>query len=143
MTTSLYLGAENISLTQSQKDAFRTTFSAIGPAANPSTAELMHWRGRLDGNATIMRSQFNDADLTPAGLRQLLATALGVPLAQVTSTTASQTFGTIPSTIVLMKVSGADAMRFILFAGPRAPIQDSNNEVLAYLKINGAAWGDA
>jgi len=139
---STYLGAENIALTVAQKDAFRATLSQIGPPTHPSTAELMHWRGRLDGNATIMRAQFQDADITTAGLKQLLATALGVSVATITATTSSQTFGTVPSTIVLMSIGGVNQMRFILFAGGRAPIQVSNNEVLAYLKINGAAWGD-
>jgi hypothetical protein len=143
MTTSLYLGAENIALTQAQKDAFRATLSQIGPPMHPSTAELMHWRGRLDGNATIMRSQFNDADLTTAGLRQLLATALGVSVTQIKSTTSSQTFGTIPSTIVLMSIGAVNQMRFILFGGVGATIQQSNNEALAYIKVNGAAWGDS
>jgi hypothetical protein len=34
-------------------------------------------------------------------------------------------------------------MRFILFASPGGTIQQSNAEVLAYLKLNAGAWGDA
>jgi len=139
---STYLGAENIALTVAQKDAFRATLSQIGPPAHPQPAEQMHWRRRLDGDATIMRAQFNDADLTTAGLKQLLATALGVSVVTITATTSSQTFGTVPSTIVLMSIGGVNQMRFILFAGARATVAESNREVLAYLKINGAAWGD-
>lgn len=137
-----YVGAENISLTQAQKDAFRTTFAAIGPANNPSPAELMHWRGRADGNATIMRASFQESDLTTNGLRTLLATALGVPVAQVTAATSSITYQTIASTIVTMSVNATPAMRFILFATPRSSVQQSNDEVLAYIKQNAAAWGD-
>ena len=31
-----YIGAENISLNQAQKDAFRATFSMIGPGITPA-----------------------------------------------------------------------------------------------------------
>jgi hypothetical protein len=140
---STYLGAENISLTQLQKDSFRVTLAAIGPASNPQTAEMMHWRTRLDGDAVLMRALFNDSDLTTAGLKQLLATALGVNVATITATTSRQTFGTLPSQIVLMSISGVNQMRFILFASPGGTIQQSNAEVLAYLKLNAGAWGDA
>jgi hypothetical protein len=103
----------------------------------------MHWRTRLDGDAVLMRALFNDSDLTTAGLKQLLATALGVNVATITATTSRQTFGTLPSQIVLMSISGVNQMRFILFASPGGTIQQSNAEVLAYLKLNAGAWGDA
>jgi hypothetical protein len=143
MTVSLYLGAENISLTQVQKDAFRETLRVIGPVSHPQPAELMHWRTRLDGDAVLMRSLFNDSDMTMAGLRQLIATALTVPIATVTSATAGVTYSAVASAIVTITVAGVDKMRFIQFAGTRSPIQVSNNEALAYLKLNAVAWGDA
>jgi hypothetical protein len=139
---SLYLGAENIALTQPQKDAFRATLRVIGPATHPQPAELMHWRQRLDTDATLMRAQFQDGDMTTAGLRQLIARALGVPLAQVTAAQSSVTYQTTPSLIITMSVSGAPQMRFILFAGGRAPIQQSNDEAVAYLIANAVDWGD-
>lgn len=139
---SIYLGAENIALTQRQKDAFRATLSAIGPSAHPQPSELMHWRTRLDGDAVLMRSLFNDSDLTTNGLKQLLATVLAIPIEQITATTSTQIFKSVPSTIVLMTVGGVDQMRFIIFAGIRATLQQSNDEALAYLKLNAAAWGD-
>lgn len=139
---STYLGAENITLSQAQKDAFRATMSAIGPAAHPSTAELMHWRSRLDGDAVIMRAQFNDSDLTTAGLRQLLASALGVTLDKITATQASVTYATLASTLITMSNASTPCMRFILFGGGRASVQQSNDEALAYLKLNAGAWGD-
>jgi hypothetical protein len=142
MTVSLYLGAENISLTQAQKDAFRETLRVIGPLSHPQPAELMHWRTRLDGDAVLMRSLFNDADMTMAGLRGLIATALQVPIATVTSATAGVTYSSVPSAIVTIAASGVDKMRFIQFAGTRSPIRQSNIEALAYLKLNALAWGD-
>lgn len=139
---SLYLGSENISLTQPQKDAFRNTLRVIGPVSHDQPAELMHWRTRLDGDAVIMRSSFNESDLTTNGLKQLLATVLGVPAAQITATSTTQTYNTVPSTLVRMSYQSVDCMRFILFAGARATVAQSNVEVLAYLKANAAAWGE-
>lgn len=139
---STYLGAENISMTQAQKDAFRETFRAIGPASNPQTAEMMHWRTRLDGDAVIMRALFNDTDINGSGLRSLLATALGVPPAQVTSANTSVTYLTVASVILTMSVNAVQTMRFIRFAGMSANVTQSNIEALAYLKLYAAAWGD-
>lgn len=139
---SVYLGAENIALNQAQKDAFRETLRAIGPAAHPSPAELMHWRSRADGDAVIMRALFNESDLTTNGLRALLATVLAVPVAQITAATSTQTYKTIPSTIVLMSLNAVQQMRFIIFGGGRASAQQSNDETIAYLKLNAAAWSD-
>ena len=62
----------------------------------------MHWRTRLDGDAVIMRAQFQDSDLSQAGLRQLIATVLGVPIASVTSAQTTATYATIASTIFTM-----------------------------------------
>jgi hypothetical protein len=140
---STYLGAENISLTQPQKDAFRATMSAIGPVGNTSTAEQMHWRSRLDGDAVIMRALFQDSDVTGAGLRSLLATALGIPAAQVASATTTFKYKDIPSVLLTMSVAGVDKMRFIRFAGMSATVTQANVEALAYLKLNAAAWGDS
>jgi len=139
---SMYLGAENIALNQAQRDAFRERLRIIGPAEHPQPSELMHWRTRLDGEAVIMRAQFQDADMTMAGLRRLLADTLGIPVAQVTSATAAVTYRTIPSAIVTMTVAGIDQMRFIQFAGSRSTVDQSNIEVLAYLQLNAVAWGD-
>jgi hypothetical protein len=139
---SLYLGAENIAMTQPQKDNFRETLRVIGPPVHPQPAELMHWRPRLDGNATLMRAQFQDGDMTVAGLRQLLATSLGVPVAQITSANSNVTYKTTPSLIITMSLNGVPQMRYILFAGGRASIQQSNDEAVAYLIANAAAWGD-
>ncbi len=139
---SLYLGAENIAMTAAQKNAFRETLRVIGPATHSQPSELMHWRPRMDGDATLMRASFQDGDMTAAGLRQLLAVALGVPAPQITSANSSVTYKTTPSLIVTMSNSGVPQMRFILFAGGRAPIQQSNDEAVAYLIANAAAWGD-
>ena len=139
---SMFVGAENITLTQAQKDAFRATFAALGPPSHQQTSEIMHWRSRLDGDAVIMRAMFNDSDLTTNGLRQLLATALGVPPAQITAAQTSTTYATIPSTVLTMSNNAVACMRFILFGGIRVSVQQSNVEAMAYLKQNAALWGD-
>ena len=139
---SMYLGAENIALNQAQKDAFRETLRMIGPSSHPQPAELMHWRTRLDGDAVLMRSSFQESDLTTNGLRQLLATALHVPLAQIAAAQSSVTYKITPSTILTMSNNAVPCMRFILFAGSRATAQQSNDEAVSYLKLNAAAWGD-
>lgn len=140
---STYLGAENISLSAAEKTKFRDTLSAIGPAVHPSPAELMHWRTRVDGDAVLMRAAFQETDMTTNGLRQLLATVLAIPVAQVAAAVSTVTYKSMASSIVTMSVGGVDKMRFIQFAGTRSSVQQSNDEVIAYLKASAVAWGDA
>lgn len=115
----------------------------LGPSADPQPAELMHWRIRLDNDAVIFRARFQDGDLTTANLRQFLANVFSVSAAQITANTSSVTFLSRPSPVVTMTFAAVQRMRFVLFGGLSATVQQSNDEVIAYLISNAAAWGDA
>jgi hypothetical protein len=143
MTISLFFGIENISLTAPQKVTLVQALQALGPSSDPQPAELMHWRVRLDGDAVIFRARFQDGDLTTANLRQFLANAFSVPVAQISSAATSTTFKTLPSPILTMTFAAVQRMRFVLFGGLGASVQQSNDEVIAYLIANASAWGDA
>ena len=140
---STYFGIENLALTAPQKATLVAALQALGPSSDPQPAELMHWRVRLDNDAVIFRARFQDGDLTTANLRQFLANAFSVPVAQISQVTTSTTFLTLPSPIVTMTYQAIQRMRFVLFGGLAATTQQSNAEVLAYLAANAAAWGDA
>lgn len=143
MTISLFFGIENMALTAPQKATLVQALQALGPASDPQPAELMHWRVRLDGDAVIFRARFQDGDLTTANLRQFLANAFSVPVAQITSNVGSVTFLSLPSPVVTMTYQSIQRLRFVLFGGLGATTAQSNAEVVAYLIANAAAWGDA
>lgn len=140
---SVYFGIENLALTAPQKATLVAALQALGPSSDPQPAELMHWRVRLDGEAVIFRARFQDGDLTTANLRQFLANVFGVAVAQITANTTSATFKTLPSPVLTMTFAAVARMRFVLFGGLAATVQQSNDEVIAYLIANAVAWGDA
>lgn len=138
-----YLGLENIALTGPQKQTLITALAALGPSDDPQPAELMHYRVRLDNDAVIFRARFDEAALTVAALRGYVANVFGVAVAQVTNANTSQTFATTPTPIVTLAYQATPRLRVALFGGTSATWAQSNAEVLAYLKANAVAWGDA
>jgi hypothetical protein len=140
---STYFGIENMALTAPQKQTLVAALQTLGPSSDPQPAELMHWRVRLDGDAVIFRARFQDGDLTTANLRQFLANAFGVAVTQISAATTSTTFRALPSPILTMTFAAVQRMRFVLFGGLSATVQQSNDEVIAYLIANASAWGDA
>lgn len=140
---STYFAIENIALTSPQRQTLITALQALGPSSDPQPAELMHRRVRIDGDAVLFRARFQDNDLTTANLRQFLANAFGVAVAQITATNNPQTFAVLPSPVLTMTFAAVQRMRFVLFGGLGATVAQSNAEVLAYLAANAVAWGDA
>lgn len=140
---SVYFAIENIALTAPQKATLVAALRTLGPSSHPQPAELMHDRVRLDGDAVIFRARFQDGDLTTLNLRQFLANTFGVAVAQISVSNTPQTFGTLPSPILTMTFQAVARMRFILFGGLAATVQQSNAECVAYLIANASAWGDA
>jgi hypothetical protein len=138
----LYIGLENIALTGSQKQTLIAALAALGPASDPQPSHLNHRRVRLDGDAVIFEAAFGDNDLTVAALRQYVANVFGVPVAQVTSSTANQTFAVLPTPIVTLSYQATQRLRVALFGGTSATWAQSRTEVAAYLAANAATWGD-
>jgi hypothetical protein len=138
----LYIGLENIALTAPQKQTLIAALAALGPASDPQPSHRNHRRVRLDGDAVIFEAAFGDNDLTVSALRQYVADVFGVPVAQVTSATANQTFASIPSPIVTLTYQAVARLRVALFGGTSATWVQSAVEVRAYLAANAAAWGD-
>jgi len=140
---SVFFGIENLALTAPQKQTLVTALQALGPSSDPQPAELMHWRVRLDNDAVIFRARFQDGDLTTLNLRQFLANVFSLPVANITANTGSVTFLTLPSPVITMTVAAVARVRFVLFGGLAANVQQSNAECVTYLIANAAAWGDA
>lgn len=139
---STYFGIENIALTAPQKTTLIAALRNLGPSSHPQPAELMHSRVRLDNDAIIFRALFQDTDLTTLNLRQFLANVFSVPVAQISAGVTSTTFAVLPSPVLTMTFSAVQRVRFVLFGGLSATVQQSNDEVIAYLIANSVAWGD-
>jgi hypothetical protein len=143
MTWAGYLAMENIALTNPQRATLVAALSALGPSSDPQPARLNHRRTRLDNDAVIFETLFQDVDLTTATLRGYLANVFGVPVAQITSNTTQQTFADRQSPIVTLTYQSTQRMRVALFGGTGATWAQSAVEARAYLSANAAAWGEA
>lgn len=137
----LYIGLENIALTAPQRQTLAAALGALGPVNDPQPARRNHRRVRSDGAAIIFEAAFADDDLTVAKLRGYLANVFGVPVAQISATTAQQTFGVLPSPVVTLSYQATARLRIALFGGTSATWTQSRVECAAYLAANAAAWG--
>jgi hypothetical protein len=140
-----YFGIEALSMTGAQKTTLLTALRALGPARSETDwpPYLMQFRARLDNNAALFEARFNDANLTVAALKQFLADAFGVPVANITNVNTSATFAVRPSPLVTLRYTGTDRLRVVLFAGVGAAWAESREECAAYLAANRAAWEPA
>jgi hypothetical protein len=140
-----YFGIEALSMTGAQKTTLLTALRALGPTREETDWPpfLMQFRPRLDNNAAIFEARFNDANLTVAALKQFLADAFAVPVANISNVNTSVTFARLPSPIVTLRSASTDRLRVVLFAGVGATWAESREECAAYLAANRAAWEPA
>jgi len=132
-----YYGIENLGLTAAQKNTLVQALQGLGDNTNPNPSRRNHWRIRLDNNAVIFEASFNDDDWTVEGIKNKIATILGVNASLVTSATAQTPYGP-----VVTYTRTTDRLRLVAFGGLLATYTDSQNAVLAYLFANAAAWGE-
>jgi len=140
-----YFGIEALSMTGAQKATLLTALQALGPSRADTDWPpfLMQFRPRLDNNAALFEARFNEDNLTVAALKQFLADAFGIPVANISNVNTSATFASKPSPIVTLRSASTDRLRVVLFGGVGAAWADSREECAAYLAANRVAWEPA
>lgn len=140
-----YFGIEALSMTGAQKTTLLAALRALGPtrAETDWPPYLMQFRPRLDNNAALFEARFNEDNLTVAALKQFLADAFSIPVANISNVNTSATFAVKPSPIVTLRSASTDRLRVVLFADVDATWAESREECAAYLAANRAAWEPA
>lgn len=131
-----YLGVENVALTAPQRQTLIDALKALGPSSDPSPARLNHWRVRLDGDAVIFESAFDDSLLTVAQFKTRLAAIFGVAVGSITSATTNPASGTL----LTFSYQAVARVRVLLFGGSTATYAESQAAAQAYLATNAALW---
>lgn len=94
------------------------------------------WR-RTD--ATIFEALFDDTEIAVAAFKQKLATAFGVAVGTITTSTASTAFGPVVTFIQ----GGQNRFRIVQFGGAVPTWEQSRQAAVAYLIANSTAWETA
>jgi len=138
----VYLGIENLGLTNPQRSTLISGLQALGQAnAGPSPAQRNHWRIRTDNDAAIFEALFDEDTLTIAAIKQRLANIFGVDVSQITHSTSQHgTYGLIVTFVYL----ATNRLRMVAFGynGSWPAVGISRTAAQAYLAANAAAWGD-
>ena len=135
MMRHFYFGIENVGLTATQKETLVTALKLLGPKTHPSPACLCHWRIRLDGEAAIFEALFNEDNLTIQAGKDRLASIFGIDPGAIVDSVQQTSYGPL----VTFSYSG-DKLRFLMFGGANATLQESRDACRAYLKANLASW---
>ena len=135
-----YFGIENINLNAEQKATLVQELRELGPSTNPQPAYLCHWRTRLDNEAAIYESLFDENNLTIAKFKQRLGAIFNVDPATIDHTTAQRDYAGYGTPVVTFSRGDTDYLRMALFGGTGATWEESRREVLGYLYANISEW---
>jgi hypothetical protein len=138
-----YLAAENLAMNEAQKDAFVDRLRGLGQDNGGAAQFRMQLRPRNDGQAAIFEAKFNDAQLTPAAIKQFLASIFGVSVASISHAVGTAGFGSGTTQYVTFTRTGIDYLRVAAFGGTSASWEQSKTEAQAYLALNSAEWNEA
>lgn len=138
----LYLGLENLALTDPQKLLIVDQLKTLGQRNSGLPHVRNHWRVRPDNDALIFEAVWDDANLTALQMRTWLAGIFGVALAQVTSNLTTPTFSVRQSQVLTFTYQSVARLRSVAFGGVSATREQSRIEALAYLTANAGAWAE-
>ncbi len=135
-----YLAIENLGLNPAQKDALVDRLRGIGQKNGGKANERMQWRPRLDNQAVIFEAVFDDAQLTPASVKQFLASIFGVQASSITHVVGTASFGNGTTQYATFTRTGVDYLRVAIFGGVTSTWEESRLEEHAYRLLHLADW---
>ena len=138
-----YLGIENINLNATQRDTLIAALRALGLHGTPRNEHNNHSRIRLDGDAGIFETLFDEDTLTVAAFKQRLGTIFGVDPATIDHSGATGNWGGETTPVVTFSRGGVDYVRMALFGGVNATWAESGEAARAYIAANAAGWEEA
>ncbi len=139
-----YFGAENLALSNAQRNAFRDWVLTLGrrdTSIYPN--ERMQPRYRLDGQAMIFEATFEEDHITMQAFTNRLGVIFGVDPATITPRQNTQSWGGIPNRIYTFRRGATDYIRTVMFGfnGGGFPSWNlSNQACIAYKIANAAEW---
>ena len=136
----LYLGIENLALTNGQRNTLVAQLQALGQRNGGLPNERNHWRTRPDDDAVLFEAMFDDTNLTALQMRTWLASIFSVNISLITSTLTTPTFSVRQSQVLTFTYQSVARLRSVAFGGVAATWEQSRVEVLAYLAANAAVW---
>lgn len=135
-----YMGVENLGLNTAQRQILIDELKTLGPGPVQQPNKRMHWRTRLDEEAVILETVFDEDNLTIAKFKQRLATIYGVDVSEIGDASTNQSFGGHTTPVVTFSYSATDRLRVAIFGGPSATWQESGDEAREYLILNNVEW---
>lgn len=135
-----YMAAENLAMNGAQKDAFIDRLRGLGQDNGGEAQYRMQLKPRNDGQAAIFEARFNDAQLTPAAIKQFLASIFGVSAASISHTVGVAGFGSGSTQYVTFTRTGIDYLRIAAFGGVGSTWEQSRPEARAYLSLHNNEW---
>ena len=135
-----YIGIENLNLNASQRQALVDELKALGPSSHPQPACLCHWRTRLDSEAAIFETLFNEDNLTIAKFKGCLGAIFKIDPGTIDHTTIMRHFADGDTPVVTFARNSTDYLRFALFGNTGAEWMESGDECRGYLKLNQTEW---
>lgn len=142
--TRLYLGIENLTLTNAQRNQLVAHLQGLGLDNNgPLPNRRNHWRIRPDNQAAIFEAAFDDGTISIAAVKTRLGIIFNIDPAQISHSVATPSYSAGNSTTVVTFIYQAvSRLRIAAFGTLSGTWQQSNAEVRGYLAANIATWGD-
>lgn len=144
MNRHVYFGIENLALNETQRAALVSVLNVLGPLNNSQPAFNNHRRVRLDGNAAIYESLWDEDTITVQTFKNRLGTIFGVDPATITHTVTLVTFAARQTVVVTFRYGATNYLKVVFFGyagdGNWPSWEQSRGEAVQYIINNKAAW---
>lgn len=140
----LYLGIENIALTNPQRQQLITHLQSLGLQNNSPFPHLRnHGRIRPDEDAAFFEAAFDDGTISIQAVKNRLGIIFSIDPAQISHNVNTVSYSTGNNTTVVTFTYQAQArLRTAAFGTLSGTWAQSNAEVRGYLAANAEAWGE-
>lgn len=139
----IYIGLENIALTNPQRLALVTHLQSLGlNNLDPQPARRNHWRIRPDNDAMITEAAFDDATISIAAIKARLGIIFSVDPAQISHNILTPSFGGFTTQVITFTYLAVQRLRIAAFGTMAGTWVQSNAEARGYLAANAAIWGE-
>ena len=142
-TVHVYIAIEDLGLNPSQRqrvfDAVQTFYQAH-QVATDQPHERWHGRFNVDRTQAIFEALFDDAQLSVATFKQLLAAEFDRDPGEIASRRQDTTLAAEPSPFWTFSYNGTDYFRVGVFGGLGASREQSRQEAQQYIQNQPSDW---
>lgn len=137
-----YIAAEDLGMSAANRQTVLQVLNTMGISNDdPQPCLRTHWRVRLDNLAVIYEAAYDDSTLSVSYFKNLLATATGLPVGNITSSNNQISYGLV----ITFAYNSLNRFRLAMFgyAGSFPDWETSRQNAVAYLIANAATWGES